>query len=126
MVGRASCQLNRGPTTRAPHDQRPRLSDLRESGSIEQDANVVVLVYRHHLVDPQAPEDEAELIVAKNRNGAAPVTAYVDWEGRFTRFRDSKRTRPSEGGAADFGAAPRPGMRQPAAPAWGGVNGFGF
>jgi replicative DNA helicase len=122
----AASQLNRGLESR-PGDKRPQLSDLRESGSIEQDANCVVMCHRPYMYDQQQPENEAELIVAKNRNGAAPVTAYVDWEGQFTRFRDSNRTGPTEVMGANLGAAPRPGMHQPASPGgYTGVSGFGL
>jgi hypothetical protein len=81
---------------------------------------VVVLVYRHRLVDPQAPENEAELIVAKNRNGAAPVTAYVDWDGPLTRFTDSNRTVGTGGVASDQG------QHHTAAKAYSGPSTFGF
>ena len=68
------------------------LSDLRESGAIEQDSSIVLFVYRHELYDPTAPASEAEIIVGKNRNGAAPVTVHVDWDGPCTRFKDTDRT----------------------------------
>jgi replicative DNA helicase len=61
-------QLNRGPENRA--DKRPVLADLRESGAIENDANVVILIHRDDYYDPESPrKGEADLIVAKNRNG---------------------------------------------------------
>lgn len=61
-------QLNRGPEQRT--DKRPQLSDLRESGSVENDANVVIFVHRDDYYDPEHPRaGEADLIVAKNRSG---------------------------------------------------------
>ena len=61
----AISQLNRGPEQRT--DKRPQMSDLRESGSIEQDADVVILLHRDRS-DPER-EGEADVIVAKHRNG---------------------------------------------------------
>ena len=76
-------QLNRGPETRQDH--RPQISDLRESGSIEQDADMVILLYRPVVYDKEAG-NEAEAIVAKNRHG--PIeTLDLYFEGQFTRFR---------------------------------------
>ncbi len=76
-------QLNRGPEQRQDH--RPMISDLRESGSIEQDADMVILLYRPVVYDPEAG-NEAEAIVAKNRHG--PIeTIDLAFEGAFTRFR---------------------------------------
>ena len=67
-------QLNRGPETRVGSGGKPRMSDLRESGSIEQDADMVGLLYRSAYYadddDPDAAENgEAQLVIAKNRNG---------------------------------------------------------
>ena len=64
----ALSQLNRGPEQRA--DKKPALSDLRESGSIEQDADMVVLLHRESAYEKDSPRaGEADLIVAKHRNG---------------------------------------------------------
>jgi replicative DNA helicase len=63
----ALSQLNRNPEGR--NDKRPMLSDLRESGSIEQDADVVMLLHRPDYYDPQDRPNELEVIIAKNRNG---------------------------------------------------------
>ncbi|MBN1808719.1 MAG: replicative DNA helicase [Planctomycetes bacterium] len=63
----ALSQLNRNPEGRV--DKRPMLSDLRESGSIEQDADVVMLLHRHDYYDPDDHPGELEIIIAKNRNG---------------------------------------------------------
>jgi replicative DNA helicase len=86
-------QLNRGPEARA--DNRPRMSDLRESGSIEQDADVVMLLHReeYYHVGDQAWADAnpekvglAEVIIAKNRNGPTGAVG-LRWDSKSTRFR---------------------------------------
>lgn len=86
-------QLNRGPEARG--DNRPRMSDLRESGSIEQDADVVALLHReayYHVGDKAWEEENAdklnvtELIIAKQRNGPTDVVRLT-WDHRVTRFR---------------------------------------
>ncbi len=64
----ALSQLNRAVETR--EDRRPRMADLRESGAIEQDADLVLLLHRPEYYDPNDQPGLAELIVAKNRNGA--------------------------------------------------------
>lgn len=83
-------QLSRNPERRG--DQRPQLSDLRESGSIEQDADVVLFINRKHRGQkaPQTPEEEeelrlAEIIVAKQRNGPTDLFRLVYFD-EFTRF----------------------------------------
>jgi len=68
----ALAQLNRGLEARSGTDRRPRLSDLRESGSIEQDADVVMLLHRPEVYEAEPPDEMrglAELIIAKHRNG---------------------------------------------------------
>lgn len=77
-------QLSRGPESRT--DKRPMLSDLRESGSIEQDADIVLFLYRdaYYNRENQRP-NEAECIVAKNRHGETG-TVFLNWDGQFTRF----------------------------------------
>ena len=80
-------QLNRGPESRQDH--RPMISDLRESGSIEQDADMVILLYREQVYNPEA-NNEAEIIIAKNRHG--PIgTVKLAWQGEYTRFRNIAR-----------------------------------
>lgn len=67
----ALSQLNRGLESR--NDKRPLLSDLRESGSIEQDADIVLFVYRDNYYNPESENKHTELIVAKNRHGARTI-----------------------------------------------------
>jgi replicative DNA helicase len=78
-------QLSRAPESRADH--RPMLSDLRESGALEQDADVVMLLFRPDLYGDAKPEDEniAEVNVAKQRNGptGAVRLAFLKSETRF-------------------------------------------
>ncbi|MDP8217920.1 MAG: replicative DNA helicase [Candidatus Theseobacter exili] len=78
-------QLNRGPEQRPEH--RPQLSDLRESGAIEQDADVVVLMLRKAYYDENADPGEADIIIAKQRNG--PVGSFkLQFQKEYTRFND--------------------------------------
>jgi replicative DNA helicase len=82
----AVSQLNRGPEQRT--DKRPQLSDLRESGSIEQDADVVILLHRDDYYDRESPRaGEADLIIAKHRNGPTD-TITVAAQLHFSRFVD--------------------------------------
>lgn len=77
-------QLSRGPESR--QNKRPMLSDLRESGSIEQDADIVLFIYRDDYYNPDTEKKNvAELIVAKNRNGEVG-TIELQWMGQFTTF----------------------------------------
>ena len=85
----AVAQLNRGPEQRT--DKRPMLSDLRESGSIEQDADVVLLLHREDAYERESPRaGEADFIVAKHRNGPT-TTVTVAFQGHYSRFVDMAR-----------------------------------
>jgi replicative DNA helicase len=79
------CQLNRGPEARDDH--RPRLSDLRDSGSIEQDADQVWFLYRAGYYEPHSTSTSAELIVAKCRNGPTGI-ATLHWNAGVMTFSD--------------------------------------
>jgi replicative DNA helicase len=82
----AISQLNRGPEQRT--DKKPQMSDLRESGSIEQDADMVVLLHREELYERESPRaGEADFIVAKHRNGPT-ATITVAFQGHYSRFVD--------------------------------------
>ena len=89
----AISQLNRSPEQRS--DKKPMLSDLRESGSIEQDADVVILLHRDDLYDQQNRSGEADLIVAKHRNGPTR-TITVSAQLHFARFTDMAPTYSSQ------------------------------
>jgi replicative DNA helicase len=80
----AVSQLSR--QTEARSDRRPMLSDLRESGALEQDSDVVLFIYREELYDPESPrKGEADLILAKHRNGPTDTVA-VTFQGQYSRF----------------------------------------
>lgn len=82
----ALSQLNRGPEQRA--DKRPMVSDLRESGSIEQDADMVILLHRDDVYEKESTRPgEADLIVAKHRNGPTRDIT-VAFQGHYSRFVD--------------------------------------
>ena len=77
-------QLSRGPEGRT--DKRPMLSDLRDSGSIEQDADIVLFLYRdEYYKNEKEPQNTAEIIVAKNRHGSTG-NVKMGWFGQFTKF----------------------------------------
>jgi len=82
-------QLSRRPEQRGS-DRRPQLSDLRESGSIEQDADVVMFIVRPSVYDSEADRREAELIIAKQRNGPTGDIGLV-FQHEFTRFENAER-----------------------------------
>jgi replicative DNA helicase len=81
----AISQLNRSPEQRS--DKKPLLSDLRESGSIEQDADLVILLHRDDLYDSQNRSGEADLIVAKHRNGPTKTITVASLL-HFAKFGD--------------------------------------
>jgi replicative DNA helicase len=85
----ALAQLNRGPELRT--DKRPLLADLRESGSIEQDSDLVILLHREDVYERESPRaGEADLIVAKHRNGPT-TTVTVAFQGHYSKFVDMAR-----------------------------------
>jgi replicative DNA helicase len=85
----AVAQLNRSAEQRS--DKRPMLADLRESGAIEQDADVVILLHREDAYEPESPRaGEADFIVAKHRNGPT-TTVTVAFQGHYSRFVDMAR-----------------------------------
>lgn len=81
-------QLSRRPEQRGS-DRRPQLSDLRESGSIEQDADVVMFIVRPWVYDKEADEREAELLISKQRNGPIGDISLV-FQNQFTRFENAE------------------------------------
>lgn len=85
----ALSQLSRAVEARQDH--RPMLSDLRESGAIEQDADVVMFLYRDEYYNPDTEKKNiAEVIVAKQRNGATGSVELV-WLGQYTKFANKER-----------------------------------
>ncbi len=84
-------QLSRAPETRTDH--RPILSDLRESGAIEQDADIVMFLYRDDYYNPETEKKNiAEVIIAKHRNGSTGTVELV-WLGQYTKFANLEKFR---------------------------------
>jgi replicative DNA helicase len=91
------CQLNRGPENR--QDKRPHVSDARETGSVENDSDVAILIHREDFYDTESPRaGEADLIVDKNRGGRRGV-ATIRFQGHYARFVDPEWTPSSAIGA---------------------------
>ena len=85
----ALSQLNRQLENRA--EKRPQLSDLRDSGSIEQDADTVWFLYRDWVYNPSSDKGACELVIAKQRQGPAPVTVHLEFKSSSTKFVDRPR-----------------------------------
>lgn len=86
----ALAQLNRGPEQRT--DKKPVMSDLRESGSQEQDADIIILLHREDAYEKESPRaGEADFIVAKHRNGPT-ATVTTAFQGHYSRFVDMAQT----------------------------------
>lgn len=85
----ALCQLNRG--VEKQQDKRPGLSDLRGSGSLEQDADNILFIYRddYYRQRFEEPDGEAEIIIGKQRNGPSPATVTVKFYAACTRFENA-------------------------------------
>ena len=84
--GLVLAQVNR-ESEKKGDSKRPGIADLRDSGAVEQDADKILLVYRDAYYNKNAPKDEAEIIVGKQRNGPTG-TIKVKWDGRYARFYD--------------------------------------
>lgn len=99
----ALAQLNRGVEGRSGEARKPVLSDLRESGSIEQDADVIMMLYREEYYEPDNPEIKgvADLLIRKHRNG--PVgEVKLKWEAEFGRFSNWQEPAPTQGPGSNY------------------------
>ncbi len=99
----ALAQLNRGVELR--EDKRPKLADLRESGAIEQDADLVMFLHRPDAYDPEDRPGEAEVVIAKHRSGPTGIVRMT-WRKEFMRFENYTSAAdphfPVDGGSGGF------------------------
>ncbi len=120
----ALSQLNRGVEGRTGDMKKPVLSDLRESGSIEQDADIIMMLYREEYYDPENPEikGQADLLIRKHRNG--PVgDVKLKWQAQFGQFTEWQDSYSHPAGASSGGAAPF--YQSPSGGGGGGYHGGG-
>ena len=110
----ALSQLNRGVENREGGDKRPQLSDLRESGAIEQDADMVLFIHRpeyYKIYQDEAGRDlrgKAEIIIAKHRNGAVG-SVLLKFRGEYARFQNPEEDEVATMDSAATGRHDQPG-----------------